>query len=170
MVLSGSLPSIPEGSTLKVWPATLTADSALAIEGSPAGPGAPSDPTDTIATFRGLSFEALTAFFAFEVSLRDGEHEARRRFAVTAVLRGAPKDRKERLLRSLLSDRRRVLQLLFLILMDEGADVSAFVEAAQPVIRLAQASRSQAGTTQPCSRRCCGVSAASRGGSTTRRG
>ena len=129
VVLSGTLPSIPEGSTLKVWPATLTADSALAIEESPAGPGAAGEPTGTIATFRGLSFEALTAFFAFEVSLRDGEHEARRRFVVTATLRGAPKDRKERLLRSLLSDRRRVLQLLFLILMDEGADVSAFVEA-----------------------------------------
>ena len=120
-----------KASTLKVWPATLTADTALAIEESPAGPGVPRDPTDTITTFRRLSFEALTAFFAFEVSLRDGEHEARRRFAVTAVLRGAPKDRKERLLRSLLSDRRRVLQLLFLILMDEGADVSAFVKATQ---------------------------------------
>ena len=128
VVLSGTLPPLPDGSTLKVWPVTLTAESALAIEDSPAGRGVTSDPTDTIVTFRGLSFEALTAFFAFEVSLCEGEHEVRRRFAVTAILRGAPKDRKERLLLSLLSDRRRVLQLLFLILMDEGADVSVFLE------------------------------------------
>lgn len=55
----------------------------------------------------------------------------RRRFVVTVDLVGAPKNRKERLLRSLLNDRGRVLRLLFLILMDEGADVSAFIQAAR---------------------------------------
>ena len=49
---------------------------------------------------------------------------------VTVELIGAPENRKERLLRSLLKDRRRVLRLLLLILMNEGADVSAFVQAA----------------------------------------
>ena len=78
-----------------------------------------------------MSFEALTGFFAFEVSLRDGQHTARQRFVATAELVGAPENRKERLLRSLLKDRRRVLRLLLLILMDEGADVSAFVDAAR---------------------------------------
>ena len=70
----------------------------------------------------------MTAFFAFEVVLREGPHEVTKRFVVTADLVGAPDDRKPRLLRSLLKDRRRVLQLLLLILMGEGADVSAFVE------------------------------------------
>ena len=60
--------------------------------------------------------------------MRDGQHVVRQRFAVTAELVGAPLDRKERLLRSLLKNRRRVLSLLFLILMDEGADVSMFVQ------------------------------------------
>ena len=77
-----------------------------------------------------MSFEALTGFFAFEVALREGPHAAGQRFAMTAELVGAPENRKERLLRSLLKDRRRVLRLLLLILMDEGADVSAFVQAA----------------------------------------
>ncbi len=134
MTLSGELPEIPADADVKVWPVTLSAEEALQIR----GPGAEQqqtvgldDPTDAIATFRGLSFEALTAFFAFEVTLRKGQHEVSRRFAATAELVGAPEDRKPRILRSLLKDRRRVLQLLLLILMGEGADVSAFVEAAR---------------------------------------
>ncbi len=130
IALSGTLPSLPDGATLKVWPATLPAESALAIESRPAGSREPQRTPDPIATFPKLSFEALTAFFACEVSLQQGKHEACRRFAVTAELLGVPEDRKERLLRSLLADRRRVLRLLFLILMDEGADASTFADAA----------------------------------------
>ncbi len=134
ITLSGKLPGIPAGAEVKVWPATLSAEEALEIAG-PAdlggGPVGPPDLADTIGIFKGLSFAALTAFFAFEVALREGRHEVRKRFAVTAELVGAPEDRKARLLRSLLKDRRRVLQLLFLILMGEGADVSAFVQVAR---------------------------------------
>ena len=133
MTLSGTLPGIPAGAEVRVWPATLSAEEALEIAG-PAdlgrGPVSPPELADAIGTFKGLSFAALTAFFAFEVALREGRHEVRKRFAVTAELVGAPEDRKARLLRSLLKDRRRVLQLLFLILMREGADVSAFVQVA----------------------------------------
>ena len=134
LTLSGTLPDIPLGTEIKVWPVTLSADEGLQIRGAEVtGPGAVSltRPADRIATFKGLSFEALTAFFGFEVALREGRHEVQKRFAVTADLVGAPEDRKPRLLRSLLKDRRRVLQLLLLILMGEGADVSAFVEAAR---------------------------------------
>ena len=134
LTLSGELPDIPAGAEVKVWPVTLSAEEALQIRGAEvAGPGtvSPTDPGDRIATFKGHSFEALTAFFAFEVALRKGRHEVTKRFAVTAELVGAPEDRKQRLLRSLLKDPRRVLQLLLLILMGEGADVSAFVEAAR---------------------------------------
>ena len=133
MTLSGELPEIPVGAEVKVWPATLSAEAAVRIDGPaqvPRKPGGPADAAHPIATFRGLSFEALTAFFAFEVYLRKAQHEVRQRFAITAELVGAPENRKERLLRSLLKDRRRVLRLLFFILMDEGADVSTFVEAA----------------------------------------
>ena len=134
ITLSGKLPGIPAGAEVKVWPATLSAEEALEIAG-PADPGGgpvgPPDLADAIGIFKGLSFAALTAFFAFEVALREGRHEVRKRFAVTTELVGAPEDRKARLLRSLLKDRRRVLQLLFLILIGEGADVSAFVEVAR---------------------------------------
>ncbi len=134
LTLSGELPETPPEAEVKVWPATLSVEEARLIRG-PDSPGNervdPSDPAASIAAFKGLSFEALTAFFAFEVAVREGRHAVRKRFAVTADLVGAPEDRKPRLLRSLLKNRRRVLQLLLLILMGEGADVSAFVEAAR---------------------------------------
>ena len=134
MTLSGQLPELPAQAEVKVWPATLSAEVALRLAGRTEArdePVGPAEPADAIATFRGLSFEALTAFFAFEVSLRESRHEVRKRFVATATLVGAPENRKERLLRLLLKDRRRVLQLLFLILLGEGADVSAFVQAAR---------------------------------------
>ena len=134
VTLSGELPELPVDAEVKVWPATLSSEAAQQV-GKPAGPGGRTegriDPTDTVAIFTGMSFKALTAFFAFEVSLSEGRHKVRKRFVVTTELVGAPKNRKQRLLQSLLKDRRRVLQLLFLILMGEGADASAFVQAAQ---------------------------------------
>ena len=138
MALSGVLPEFPTGVEVKVWPATLSAESAQRIADPTGPPNERDDPTDQIdpvATFPGLSFEALTAFFAFEVSVREGSQEVRRRFVATAELIGAPEDRRERLLRSLLKDRRRVIQLLFLILMGEGADVSAFVQVGEGSFR-----------------------------------
>lgn len=132
MDLSGELPEIPARIEIKVWPVTLPPDAAIRIPGAEVERSAPepADPEGRIGTFGDLSFEALTAFLAFEVSLREGPDEARRRFVVTAELTGAPDDRKERLLRSLLKDRSRVLRLLLLILSEEGADVSAFIQAA----------------------------------------
>ena len=134
VTLSGGLPEIPAGAKVKVWPAALSPESALLVDGPEVDPRErddPSGPRDVIATFKEVSFEALTGFFAFEVSARKGRHKVRKRFAATAELRGAPEDRKERVVRLILKDRRRVLQLLFLILMGEGADVSAFVRAAR---------------------------------------
>ena len=120
--LSGAPPDLPSGVEVRVWPVTLTTDAARPVEDAEAG---------VIATFHGLSFEALTAFFAFEISAREGSLRASRRFSVTVELIGAPEDRKERLLRSFLKNRRQVLRLLLLLLMDEGADVSLFVDAAR---------------------------------------
>ncbi|MDE2851370.1 MAG: hypothetical protein OXP74_12270 [Acidobacteriota bacterium] len=124
--LAGEVPELPGGATVTVWPVTLSPETAQQIMERPG----PDGPPNLIAKFGGMSFEALTGFFAFEVSLREGQHTVRQRFVVTAELVGAPEDRKQRLLRSLLRDRRRVLRILLLILMDEGADVSAFVQAA----------------------------------------
>ncbi|MYC85406.1 MAG: hypothetical protein F4X18_07790 [Acidimicrobiia bacterium] len=132
ITLSGELPELPDGPKVKVWPATLPSMAALRIDGIGEAlhePVDPAEPTDAIVTFKRMSFEALTGFFAFEVSLQKEQCEVRHRFAVTAELVGVPENRKERLLRSLLQDRRRVLQLLFLILMGEGADALTFLQA-----------------------------------------
>jgi len=133
ITLAGRLPEIPAGTEIRAWPATLPPEKAQGISGPAArqGPDGPSADPPRIASFTDLSFEALTAFFVFEISLREGPHVARQRFVVTAELAGVPENRKERLLRSLLEDRDRVLRLLFLILMDEGADISAFIQAAR---------------------------------------
>lgn len=120
--LSGTLPALPDGVEVRVWPVTLASETALPVRAGGDG---------TLANFRGLSLEALTAFVAFQVSLRQGRLSASRRFTVTVELCGAPDDRRERLLRSFLKNRRQVLRLLLLLLMDEGADVSLFVEAAR---------------------------------------
>ena len=133
MTLSGELPAIPHGGELKVWPVTLPAKAAQRIDCLTDSRSDCRDGTETanpIVTFKRLSFEALTAFFAFELTLVDGQNEARKRFAVKVELVGAPENRKQRLLRSLLKDCHRVRQLLFLILRGDGADVSALVEAA----------------------------------------
>lgn len=74
MTLSGELPEIPAGVEVRVWPATLSVETALRIDGQAGEPGEsdhPADPAHPVASFRRLSFEALTAFFAFEVSLRN---------------------------------------------------------------------------------------------------
>ena len=123
--LSGELPELPDGATITVWPVTLSSETAQKVIERSGSDG----PLDPIAKFEGMSFEALTGFFAFEISLGEGQHTVRQRFVVTAELVGAPEDREQRLLRSLLKDRHRVLRLLLLILMDEGADLSAFVQA-----------------------------------------
>ena len=132
ITLSGRLPAVPAGAEVRVWPATLPRDAAVVVDGPESEPqdrdGA-TGPGGAIATFRGVSFEALTAFFAFEVSLEAGGKRLRKRFSVTTELVGAPDDRIERVVRSILKNRRRVLQLLMLILMGEGADVATFLQA-----------------------------------------
>ncbi len=142
MTLLGDLSEIPVGAEVKVWPVTLPPEAAARIKrsrGEPHQPVRPGGSDCAIATFLGVSFEALSAFFALEVLLREDELEVRRRFVVVADLVGAPENRSEQLLRSLLDNPQRVLHLLLLILMGEGADVSDFVQG-QPDDSARQAS------------------------------
>jgi hypothetical protein len=118
--LCGVLPDLPLDAEVRIWPVTLAPECARAVSAARDG---------TVATFERVSFEALTAFVAFEVVLRAGALTRHRRFTVSVELVGAPEDRTERLLRSFLKDRRQVLRLLLLILMDAGADVSRFIQA-----------------------------------------
>lgn len=130
LTLSGELPDL-SAAAVRIWPVTLRREDAQPVAFPASGQPDPEGQGDRIANFEGLSFEALTGFFAFEVSMSEGEHTARRQFTQTVDLVGAPENRKERLLRSFLKDRHRVLRLLFLILMDEGANVPRFLDGTE---------------------------------------
>jgi hypothetical protein len=70
--------------------------------------------------FPGLSFEALTSFFLFTASAtRDGE-EREVQFVVNAELVGAPEDRRQRILASLLKNREELLRFLLMLLSGLG--------------------------------------------------
>jgi len=68
------------------------------------------------AEFTGLSLQDLSAFLAIEVRAAVGGLSGRKRFARTLALSGLPGDRLQRLLAGMLSDRSRLMQLLWLLL------------------------------------------------------
>ena len=121
--LAGELPPIPEGARIKAWPSTLKDESAKVIS-------TPTVRGRELATYRGLSLEALTGFFVFEIELRDEQREVQKQFSIVVDLVGAPGDRIDVVTQKLLSDRRRVLQLIFLILSSQGADMSEVLRPA----------------------------------------
>lgn len=100
---------VPEGYVLRTWPISLREESSRQV-----------DPTETTwVQFQKLSFEGLTSFFAFEVS---SIAESRfQRFVLNVPLLDAPANRREHILRALLSDSDRVLRFLLLLLMDHDA-------------------------------------------------
>lgn len=83
-------------------------------------------------TYSGLTTAALTSFFVFEVTVRIEDLRASCRFVINADLRGAPADRRESLLRSLLRDRRQVVRFLLLLLADDEQVIHGEVGGAPP--------------------------------------
>jgi hypothetical protein len=75
---------------------------------------------EIVANFEGLSFQAITSFFAFELTGHLKAEERQLRFVVNASLKGAPEGRRENVLRSLVKDRSRMMRFLWLLLADEG--------------------------------------------------
>ena len=99
--------SLPESlSEVRVYPITLNPSQS-----------APLDHLGT-AMFRGLSTEAITSFFAFMIVAELDGVRQECRFVVNARLVGAPADRKEQLLRSMLKDRRQLIKFIMLLLGD----------------------------------------------------
>ena len=103
-----------EASSVRCWPVTLTDAQAI----------------DSIGILRGtplrypkLSFEALTAFWAFEVRSKSGNRVYALSFVLNLPVEGMPADRAERALRAILRDKQRVLRLLLLLLAETGSDV-----------------------------------------------
>lgn len=103
--------TLPAGVTVRCWPITLKELDAVSVTGS-----------NPVAAFRRLSYAALTSFFAFEVFAEEGPRRACVRFALNLPLVGAPSDRRERILRSLLSNPEQVLRFLMFLLSEFGAE------------------------------------------------
>ena len=109
---------IPSEVSIKCWPITLRETAAVSLtRGS--GPAA---------EFRQLSFEALTSFFAFELKATKGEKKTTRRFVLNVPLDGAPTDRRERILRSLLHNRNQVLRFILFILAEGSTDAHELLQ------------------------------------------
>lgn len=103
-------PKLPaEIGGVSCWPATLTAAS--------------QQPVVHGAEFTGLSLVELSAFLAIEIRAKVNGKSKTRRFARTICLIGLPEDRMPRLIASMLRDKERFMQLLWLLLSPDQ-DVS----------------------------------------------
>lgn len=100
--------ALPDNVAVRCWPISRTPDDAVALElGS-----------ETSALFRGLSFAALTSFFAFAVTVREARQSFTMHFVLNLPLHNAPAGRREHTLRALLDNRRKVLNYLLFLLAD----------------------------------------------------
>ena len=103
--------SLPDVASARCWPITIDRSAALPL----------SRVWSDGAMFV-LSPEGLTAFFAIELTLREGRKREQVDFVVRAALEGAPADRLDRLLVQLLRTRGDVLRyMLFLLAGDDAA-------------------------------------------------
>lgn len=82
-----------------------------------------------LAEFPRVSFEALTSFFAVRIEAHIEKESATAAFVINLPLQGAPADRRERLLRTVLRNRDDVLRYLRLLLTDSGLDAAELTEA-----------------------------------------
>lgn len=110
---------IPDSVAVSCWPVTLGQGWKRAVTTK-----------CTPIMFEGVSLEALTSFFAFEIVMLDGaERQESESFVLNVVLEGAPQDRRERLLRTMIGNSQRFLQLVKCLLADEGFDLSQTIQA-----------------------------------------
>ena len=77
-------------------------------------------PLEDGAEFADMSLDRLTAFLTIEVSASSGGEEDRRRFARPVRLIGAPENRLQRLLVSMVKNHKRFMELLWLLLAPDG--------------------------------------------------
>jgi hypothetical protein len=111
---SHAIPRLPEGVTgVRIHPITLQAAMAQPLTAE-----APR------LIFKGITTEAISSFFTIEVVADCSGQTQACRFVVNAPLSGAPADRRETLLRSMLQDRRQVIRFLLLLLGDFDGGVA----------------------------------------------
>ena len=102
---------------LRCRPISLAPEAALKVAGACDG---------LAARFTGLSFEALTSFFAFDVIVRSRGGQLAKSFVLNLPLEGTPADRGNRLLLALLGNAHRLLRYLMLVLADTDISARAF--------------------------------------------
>lgn len=105
---------LPKGVTVRCWPAMLGAGAAVTFAAQ----------AGEVARFD-LTGEELSSLFAFAVEAREGSRKREEHFTLNLSLQGAPEDRRERVLRSILRDRDRVLRFLLFLLADGDARQAA---------------------------------------------
>jgi hypothetical protein len=108
-----TLKELPQETTISCWPVTVGKGRSRPVVAGL---------VDIL--FPALSLEGLSGFFAFEVRATSEGRESVETFVLNVPLDGAPHDRRERLLRAILKDRRRFLQYLLLLLADDGIDLA----------------------------------------------
>ena len=109
---AGKTLELPAGLAGTCWPISLPETTGRRLGAGPA----------VVAELEAVSYEAITPFFAFSLSATAGTRRVDARFVLNLPLEGAPEDRSECLLRSLLSNRDQVLRLLRFLLADGKAD------------------------------------------------
>ncbi|MDF0591545.1 phospholipase D family protein [Candidatus Methanocrinis natronophilus] len=108
--IKGRIPILPEEAIIMCRPITLDKVRAVRL---------PSNP-DVLAEFSCLLDREISAFFAFDVSIKSGGKSLIEGFVLKLPLKGAPADRNERILRALLKDKNQVLRLMLLLLSLDG--------------------------------------------------
>jgi hypothetical protein len=102
--------AMPNGGHVTCWPVMVGESYAKRIEASP-----------RLATFESVTLAGVSAFLAFKVVVRENEVTCEARFVLNVPLFGAPEDREESLLRSLIGDRSRLVRFMTLLLSDDGS-------------------------------------------------
>jgi hypothetical protein len=98
---------LPKRVTIRCWPVMLGegASAPLGVDGS------------ELARFV-VTGEELSSLFAFSIEATEGSRKREERFTLNLLLEGAPQDRRDRVLRSVLRDRDRMLRFLLFLLAD----------------------------------------------------
>ena len=87
--------------------------------------------SNIVAEFKRVSFEALTSFFSFELTAANEREKRVSRFVFNIPLVGAPSNRKERILHSILRGKDNFIRFLIFLLAEGGADARKLLFASQ---------------------------------------
>lgn len=112
---SKKLPTWPDHITVSCRPASVADPSARPLKSG----------SSVSEAFTPLALESLTSFLVIEIEGHAKSAQHRIRFLVNAQLIGAPANRKDRLLRHMLQDKRSVLRFLLLLLADAADPLPA---------------------------------------------